>query len=66
MGKIRLVTVDIDDELLANAREYVGSVETGVIVREALRALVAREAARRLARIDGSQPGFRAAPRPRG
>jgi uncharacterized protein with HEPN domain len=32
-------------------------------LREALRALLEREAARRLARLGGSAPGFKAAPR---
>ena len=65
MGKIRLVTLDVDDDLLAMAREYVGLMKTGMIVREALRALVAREAGRRSARLGESQPGFKAAPRRR-
>jgi hypothetical protein len=34
-------------------------------VREALNALIQREAARRLANLGGSQPGIKAAPRRR-
>ena len=49
-------TVSLDDELLADAQEYTGINERSALVNEALRALVQREAARRLARLGGSQP----------
>lgn len=58
-------TLILDDELLAKAAAYTGIREKAALVREALRALVAREAARRLARLGGSEPDLRAAPRPR-
>ncbi len=56
-------TVVRDDELLAKARDYTGLVETSAILRAALTALVQREAARRLARLGGSQPDLEYIPR---
>jgi Arc/MetJ family transcription regulator len=58
-------TVVLDDQLLAKARDYTGIEEKSVLLREALKALVEREAARRLARLGGSDPDFEAAPRRR-
>jgi Arc/MetJ family transcription regulator len=49
-------TVVLDDELMAKAEAYTGIHEKSALVRTALRALVEREAARRLARIGGSEP----------
>jgi Arc/MetJ family transcription regulator len=49
-------TVVLDDELLAKAQEYTGIREKSALIRAALRALVEREAARRLARLGGSEP----------
>ncbi|HEX4113287.1 MAG TPA: type II toxin-antitoxin system VapB family antitoxin [Stellaceae bacterium] len=58
-------TVVLDDELLAKAQAYTGLEEKSAVVREALTALVQREAARRLARLGGTQPNFKVAPRRR-
>jgi len=58
-------TIAIDDELLAKAQEYTGLQEKSALVREALKALVEREAARRLARLGGTEPQLRPAPRRR-
>lgn len=58
-------TVSIDDELLAKAREFTGIEQTATIVREGVKALVEREAARRLARLGGSDPGAKLPPRRR-
>lgn len=58
-------TIALDDELLAKARSYTGLKETAAIVREGLKALVEREAARRLARLGGSSPDLVAPPRRR-
>jgi len=58
-------TLTLDDELLAKAQEYTGIREKSALVREALKALVEREAARRLARLGGSQPDLAAIPRRR-
>jgi Arc/MetJ family transcription regulator len=58
-------TIAIDDELLAKAQEYTGLQEKSALVREALKALVEREAARRLARLGGTEPQLRPVPRRR-
>jgi Arc/MetJ family transcription regulator len=58
-------TLALDDKLLAAAQEYTGIKETSALVREALKALVEREAARRLARLGGSEPDLVAPPRRR-
>lgn len=58
-------TITLDDDLLSKASEYTGIVEKSALVREALKALVEREAARRLIRLGGSDPNATAAPRRR-
>ena len=58
-------TVAIDDKLMAQAMEYTGLTEKSAVIREGLTALVQREAARRLARLGGSDPNAWAAPRHR-
>ena len=58
-------TVNIDDKLLADAKEYTGVRETPTLVRMALEALVQREAARRLARLGGTDPDAKISPRRR-
>ena len=58
-------TLNLNDELVEKAREFTGIREKTALVHAGLEALIAREAARRLAALGGSQPGFRAAPRRR-
>ncbi|HWZ69522.1 MAG TPA: type II toxin-antitoxin system VapB family antitoxin [Stellaceae bacterium] len=58
-------TLALDDELLAKAEAYTGIRERSALVREALRALIEREAARRLARLGGREPDLAAIPRRR-
>ena len=58
-------TLALDDELLAEAGFYTGIREKSALVREALRALIEREAARRLARLGGSEPELAEIPRRR-
>jgi Arc/MetJ family transcription regulator len=58
-------TIALDDELMAQAREYTGLTETAAIVREALKTLVALEAGRRLARLGGSDLNAKAPARRR-
>jgi Arc/MetJ family transcription regulator len=58
-------TLALDDELIAKARAYTGVSEKSTLVREALKALIEREAARRLARLGGSEPRLRPVPRRR-
>jgi Arc/MetJ family transcription regulator len=58
-------TVSLDDELLSDAQKLTGLVERTALLREALKALVERESARRLARLGGSEPDLRPIPRRR-
>ena len=48
-------TINLDDELLQKAQRLTGMKERTALVREALRALIERESARRLARLGGSE-----------
>lgn len=56
-------TITLDDDLIAAAEEYTGIREKSALVRAALKALVEREAARRLAQMGGSEPDLKLAPR---
>jgi Arc/MetJ family transcription regulator len=47
-------TLPLDDELLAKAKTFTGLKDDSSLVREALKALIERESARRLARLGGS------------
>ncbi|QYD69142.1 type II toxin-antitoxin system VapB family antitoxin [Paraburkholderia edwinii] len=58
-------TIALDDDLIAKAQAYTGLEEKTAIVREALKALIEREAASRLAKLGGSQPRIKGAPRRR-
>ena len=58
-------TITLDDDLVANAQEFTGIQEKSALVREALKALLAREAQRRLIRLGGSEPDLVAPPRRR-
>lgn len=58
-------TIALDDDLIRQAEQYTGITEKAALVREALRQLVQREAARRLAALGGSDPKATAAPRRR-
>jgi len=58
-------TIVLDDELVAEAQNLTGIKEKSALVRAALTALIEREAARRLARLGGSEPDLRKAPRRR-
>ena len=58
-------TLALDDELLAKAQAYTGLTEKSALVREALKALIERESARRLARLGGSEPKLTVPPRRR-
>lgn len=49
-------TLALDDDLLAKAQVLSGVSEKTALVREALRALIERESARRLALLGGSEP----------
>ena len=58
-------TLALDDDLVAEAQRLTGTREKSALVREALRALIERESARRLSRLGGSEPDLSAAPRRR-
>ncbi len=58
-------TFVLDDELVAQAQAFTGLKEKSSLVREALKALIERESARRLAHLGGSQPALKAPPRRR-
>lgn len=58
-------TINIDDELLAKALRLTGPMDRTALLSEGLRALIERESARRLARLGGTQPALKAAPRRR-
>jgi Arc/MetJ family transcription regulator len=55
----------LDDELVAEAQELTGLKEKSGLIREALKALIERESARRLARLGGTEPDLKAPPRRR-
>ena len=55
-GRTVRTTLALDDELLQKAQAYTG-------LREALKALIERESARRLARLGGSEPDLELPPR---
>ncbi|MGB8400451.1 MAG: type II toxin-antitoxin system VapB family antitoxin [Bradyrhizobium sp.] len=59
------VTITIDDELFAQAQEFVGANGKSAVITAALRAFVEREAGRRLASMGGTQPNAKAPPRRR-
>lgn len=52
-------TINVNDDLLAKAAEFTGIKERTALIHEGLRALIEREAARRLAKLGGSQPQLR-------
>ena len=58
-------TLALDDDLLTEAQRLTGTTEKTALVREALRALIERESARRLARLAGSEPLLADVPRRR-
>jgi Arc/MetJ family transcription regulator len=62
--KVR-TTINIDDELLAKVAKLTGRMDRSALVHEGLKALIERESAKRLARLGGTQPNLKAAPRRR-
>ena len=58
-------TLLIDDGLLEEARRLTGLREKTALVRAGLEALIARESAKRLAALGGTEPGIRPVPRRR-
>jgi len=60
---IMRTTLALDDELVSKAQQFTGLKEKSALVREALRALIERESAGRLARLGGSEPELKPIPR---
>ena len=58
-------TLNINDQLLEEARRITGMKEKTTLVREGLHALIERESARRLAKLGGSEPQLQAVSRRR-
>ena len=58
-------TIALDDDLVAEAKKLSGLKENASLVREALRALIARESAKRLAALAGFDPSAEAGSRRR-
>lgn len=56
-------TIILDDELIAEAEKLTGQSEKTALVREALKALIQCESARRLALLGGSDPEAQQVPR---
>jgi Arc/MetJ family transcription regulator len=62
-GVVMRTTIALDDDLLAKAQALTGVSEKAALMREALRALIQRESAKRLALLGGSEPMLEAIPR---
>lgn len=58
-------TINLDEALIEKARRLTGTQERTALIHEALRALIARESAKRLAALGGSDPNAAAPPRRR-
>lgn len=58
-------TINIDDDLLERAKSLTDITENPKLIREALEALIEREAAKRLAQLGGTEPDLTAPPRRR-
>lgn len=58
-------TLSLDDALVSKAQAFTGLTEKSALVREALKALIERESARRLALLGGSEPALEGVPRHR-
>jgi len=56
-------TLALDDELIVKAQALTGLSEKSTLVREALRALIQRESAKRLALLGASEPDLSDIPR---
>ncbi|RJR41968.1 MAG: type II toxin-antitoxin system VapB family antitoxin [Deltaproteobacteria bacterium] len=57
------ITLNIEDELLARAAELTGIKGKTALVRLGLEALIARESARRLAALGGTEKNLEMVPR---
>ena len=58
-------TINLDERLIEEARRLTGLKDRAALIHEGLRALIARQSAKRLARLGGSDPRAKAARRNR-
>ena len=58
-------TINLDDDLLATASRLTGITDRTPLIGESLKAIIARESARRLALLGGSMPELQLTPRRR-
>jgi Arc/MetJ family transcription regulator len=58
-------TLNLDEALLEKAHRLTGIEERTALIHEGIRALIARESARRLARLGGTEPRVKRIPRRR-
>jgi Arc/MetJ family transcription regulator len=58
-------TIALDDDLIRIAKEFTGVAEKTALIREALKALIERESARRLVSLGGTMPAVKQIPRRR-
>lgn len=59
------ITLNVDDTLLLEAQRLTGLKEKTAVVHAGLEALIARQSARRLAALGGTEPRLRSVPRRR-
>ncbi|MGB8990004.1 MAG: type II toxin-antitoxin system VapB family antitoxin [Candidatus Sulfotelmatobacter sp.] len=59
-------TLELDDDLVRTAKEFTGIADNTALIREALKALIERESARRLASLGGTMSALKSIPRPAG
>jgi Arc/MetJ family transcription regulator len=58
-------TLNLDDALIAKAQRLTGIEERTALIHEGLRSLIARESARRLAKLGGTERNLEVIPRRR-
>jgi Arc/MetJ family transcription regulator len=58
-------TINLDEDLIIEAQRATGMNERAALIHAGLRALIARESARRLARLGASEPRLQIPPRRR-
>jgi Arc/MetJ family transcription regulator len=64
-GQAMRTTVTLDDELLAKAQKLTGIEEKSALLKEGLKLVIARESAKRLALLGGTEPQLKDIPRRR-
>jgi Arc/MetJ family transcription regulator len=53
-------TINLDEQLIEEAQRMTGTRERTALIHDGLRALIARESSRRLAKLGGSDPAAKA------